>query len=52
MSNPTSEQIAASSQPYLPDGSPNPYLMYDPAAAAKYLAELKDDNELPEPEAQ
>jgi Transcription factor WhiB len=41
MSNPTPEQIAARSQPYLPDGSPNPYLMYDPTAAEKYLATLE-----------
>ena len=39
--------IAARAQAYLPDGSPNPYLIYDPAAAARHLA-VRAEPEFPE----
>ena len=38
---------AARAQAYLPDGSPGPYLMYDPAAAARHLA-VRAEPEFPE----
>ena len=52
MSTPGPEPTAATYQPWLPDGSPEPYLHYDPAAAAAYLAGLdaEADDELAERE--
>jgi hypothetical protein len=43
MTNPDPGQIPATYQPWLPDGSPEPYLTPDPAAAARYLAEPDDE---------
>lgn len=50
MTNPDPEQTTATYQPWLPDGSPEPYRTYDPAAAAAYLAGLDSeaDDELAE----
>jgi hypothetical protein len=40
LNTPDPEPTAATYQPWLPDGSPEPHLNYDPAAAAAYLAGL------------
>lgn len=51
MTNPDPAQIPATYQPWLPDGSPEPYLTRE-QAAGRYLAEPEDEaaDELPEPE--
>ena len=43
MSDPDPDQTAATYQPWLPDGSPEPYLTYSPAAAANHLEDLAAD---------
>jgi len=43
MSDPYSDQTAATYQPWLPDGSPEPYLTYGPATAANHLDDQAAD---------
>ena len=41
------KQIRALASPWLPDGSPNPFLVLDPGAAERYIASRREGAEAP-----